>query len=338
MLWFPKICQSCYEYDAKLLVACGGCKSVFYCRHIDDASHQAARQQHQIECCDQLRIYFHFVNSPFHTSIPHGNALMAAATGVTDDKFPADLFQLLNKSTNERYTNLPATQSEYDRFVAVCNCSCVATVLFTLIKAAVAVTTSTLDVHIVGASVEFSLFSRQDCWLLFRWLPLNVEHIRLHFIGPELMLLIDGDMEFEYDCGATAKKKRITLQLYQEVYEQCADESLATSPSCIVCFNCGFAELDAIPNRTNPWVAGLRAMIRRNRGVPIGFTSYVRSEAEMDLLVFRSIVDENDLELKVIVDRQRNPYRDMRPLRNWDDDSGEPLFYNNGYVSIVLVA
>lgn len=338
MLWFPKICASCYEYNPKLLSPCQQCECEFFCRGVDDEAHREARQFHLDKSCRHLQVYYNFSTEGFNElpfEVPL-SSMMAANVA-----FPNNLFELINRSTNEQWPVNPKTQTEYDSFSAVCNFSCIATLLYVLIETAT-VHMDVLCVHIIGVHCDIALFTENECWLLFRWLPTNIRHICLHFIGPELRLDTEEPTEYEYDTtDLVCPQKKVSLHTYKQKYELCAE--LLPKPHCIIAYNCGFVEFfdedNAAPaNKKNTWDPALKMMVDLHKNVPIAFTSYVRTEAKMDLLCLRAIAQrDNGDELDVIVQERRNPYRDLKPYRNWNDDSDEPLYNENGYVSIVMV-
>lgn len=52
MVWFPKICTVCYEYDAKKLEACSHCGSAFFCQ-----AETHDRSAHSLYCAE-LKLHY----------------------------------------------------------------------------------------------------------------------------------------------------------------------------------------------------------------------------------------------------------------------------------------
>lgn len=254
--------------------------------------------------------------------------------------FPEDLLKILQESTtlnlSRNLSSSPSSQSDYERFASICNHSNVATLLFVLQKVQ-ATFQERLIVHIVGVSTEISLFTESECWLLFHWLP-KLQRIELFFIGPELPT--SSCTEFEYSVGESAGfKKSIFLQYNRQKYEDFwsgKSRGALPSPHTVICFNSGFSEFEDIPLQPNPWRPALVLMLKAHKGVPLAFTSYTKLEAKVDLCLVRSIAEQNNINIETLIDGIRNPYRDMRPYRNWENSDDDEIFYCNGYLNAVV--
>lgn len=254
--------------------------------------------------------------------------------------FPEDLFKILQQSTtlnlSKNLSIYPTSQPDYERFASICNHSNIATLLFVILKVQ-STFQERLIVHIVGVNTEISLFTESECWLLFHWLP-HVQRIELFFIGPELPT--SSCTEFQYSVGESAGcKKSIFLQYNRQNYEEfwsSKSRGGLPSPNAVICFNSGFSEFEGIPLQPNPWRPALVLMLKNHKGIPIAFTSYVKLEAKSDLCLLRSIAEENNIKIETLIDGVRNPYRDMRPYRNWENSDEDEIFYCNGYLNAVV--
>lgn len=259
--------------------------------------------------------------------------------------FPNNLIDLLIHTTegNERLTVNPSTPDEFEMFGAACNYSNVATLLYVLFHEPIHKFegSTTIKVHVVGASTEVAVFTRLECWLLFRWLPEHIRYITIHFVGPDLPAEIISYSKIKYESMPT--DKIVNLHYHRETYEAfMATATEANVPHAILCFNSGFSEFDGIPDQINPWIAALDLMLLKAKDIPIAFTSYNKSEAndDMNLLQRRAneLSSENaPINLSIIFDGIENPYRDLRPYRNWANDSEEEMFYYNGYLNVFMV-
>ena len=103
------------------------------------------------------------------------------------------------------------------------------------------------------------------------------------------------------------------------------------APNIIVSNYCGFSEF--INSINDTWKETIKYIWNFNN-ILLAFTSYTKSEAITDLsLVMETKPKEKDaLKLKEI--SCRNPFKSLRPYRNWESfDSA--VFYNNNYITLV---
>ncbi len=229
----------------------------------------------------------------------------------------------------------PSTSWEYQKFANVCNFSNVATILHVLniVQDYKSIVKSILNIHIVGASSEVTLFTRYECWLLFYWLP-TIFYINLIFIGPELPTE-NGFTEISYESN---RKKTVNVTYKKMKYEEfmgiVSNQKNSHSPDLIVCLNCGFAEHENGPPN-NPWHQAITAMLKFTN-TPILFTSYTRTEAIADMNVVRRVADKGTYQYKIVCDGDLNLFRDHRPLRNFIGFKTDVIYYYNGYLSVIL--
>lgn len=250
---------------------------------------------------------------------------------------PSDLIKLLKKSTHtNNLISIPNNNTEYQWFSAACNFSNVATILHTIsisiAKKSIQLNSNNLNIFIVGASSEITLFTSKECWLLSHWLPAFIDQIHLHFIGPELPLEnLNGHFQTE---KVQTFYIRSTYETFCKNLE--SDSIIKLLPSLIICFNCGFAEYNKADY--NPWHFALNKMMQKNKNIPIAFTSYSSYESYMDNLVINQISKQNNVDLEVISKNVINSYRDLRPYRNMQcEDETDEIYYYNGYLNIVVV-
>lgn len=237
------------------------------------------------------------------------------------EKFPNCLFHLLSITNKNDYTIDPRTNSEFSNYMNVSKYSYIGTILYALYSTKYALTIKNdLVIHIVGAETEFDFFNRDACIVLLKWLP-EVYNIVLYFIGPEL----DHDQKAEVyewnDFSRTVRKEFIT-----SCYHKLDDE--IAYPNMIISFNCGFTEF-AMSDR-DTWPESILCMLSCTE-IPIVFTSYTYAEAVMDLGAVKNL----EVDVKIVQKSLRNPFRDYRPLLNWEIGV-EEIYYSNGYISIII--
>lgn len=262
--------------------------------------------------------------------------------------FPTNLFELLNhsKTYEKGFTPKPSTQDEYEQFAAVCNLSNIATILYVLYhEPGISDEENTkIIIHVVGAHTEIALFSKHECWLLFHWLPAHIHSIIIHFIGPDLPEDVLPYSEVIYKSNRTNIHEQIVnMHYHRETYETFIElanleqnSSTTHSPQLILCLNAGFTEYDGIPNQVNPWISALDEMLRF-MNVPIAFTSYIKFEANADMTLLQQRASILSVDLDIVFDGIQNPFRDLRPYRNWEHNDDEEIFFYNGYLNVVMV-
>lgn len=236
-------------------------------------------------------------------------------------KFPTNLFHLLSITNKNDYTIDPRTDSEFSNYMNVSKYSYVGTILYGLFSSKYALTVKNeLVIHIVGAETEFDFFNRDACTVLLKWLP-EIVNIILYFIGPELNHDRKAKVYEWKDCIRTVRKEFIN-----SYYHNLSDE--IAYPSMIVSFNCGFTEF-ALSDR-DTWPESINCMMTFT-DIPIVFTSYTYAEAIMDLGAVRNL----QVDMKIVQKCLKNPFRDYRPLLNWEIGV-EEIFYSNGYITTII--
>ena len=253
---------------------------------------------------------------------------------VISDPFPGSLFQLINHSTNKQFTDEPSKPIEFDHFASVCNFSNVATLLYViLVTKRTYSARNMLTVHVVGAYTEIALFTKSECWLLFYWLP-KLLQINLYFIGPELPDNTNAETLL-FATNQPDETKQFNLSYHRECYETFVASNTVAKPDVILCYNAGFEEMEN-SDHFNNWRPAISSMLD-NRLIPIAFTSYIKNEARMDMKVLENVAEIKSIKLERILEAEKNPYRDLRPCRNWEDDEFDEIFYYNGYINLVIV-
>ena len=96
--------------------------------------------------------------------------------------------------------------------------------------------------------------------------------------------------------------------------------------------NCGFHEHEVGSREWEEgWAGGLPALLQPG-GAPVIFTSYTRGEAEADLA---RLLEHCGHEVEVVVSCRENVMRSHRPIRDWEMDGDNDLFYSNQFLNVV---
>ena len=80
------------------------------------------------------------------------------------------------------------------------------------------------------------------------------------------------------------------------------------------------------------WDQGISYLMPSNKA-PVIFTSYTKSESENDLHRFLEHCGSEDVEL--LIECQQNTMRSYRPIRDWEMDNDQDVFYSNQYINVV---
>lgn len=247
------------------------------------------------------------------------------------EPFPANLFHLVNHSARTQICANPKNDAQNADFTTVCNFSYVATLISAIRHAEVLYDTQQeLIVHIVGAKSEITMFTRHECWLLFRWLPHTTRRIELVFVGPELP---EGLAPYRDHMYGQLRCRLRFFRMRYEYYRQ-----TKKTPHLCICYNSGFCER-ARALGGNPWTAAVNRML--SVCTKIAFTSYLSVEAEADTK-WMGVLATAHVKLPFVWQRlnRRNEYRDFRPHRNADMDvkDTEEFYYCNSYMCVMTLS
>merc|ERR1711874_621568 len=188
-----------------------------------------------------------------------------------------------------------------------------------------------LTVHIVGASLY-------EVMGIIKWeyLAHRIPHLTqlvLIFIGPELQEE-DESIPTVPPCSACLDKGiEIFYNTFNVRYDEYRRGSDFRDPDMVLVQNCGFAEFDDDcdePGWEDGW-RGLEGLVQLT-GAPLIITSYTLGEAEKDLDMLLKYTKED---LDVLVRCRQNDMRSRWPIRDWELDQDNDLFYANQYYSVV---
>lgn len=134
------------------------------------------------------------------------------------------------------------------------------------------------------------------------------------------------------DCENRCRTVRYqALRLRYEEYKQSAQFQ---EPDLVLVQNCGFAEYSDQADDEG-WREGWCQLDQLLPSAPSSlliFTSYTRGEARQDLARFIAHAPPGCL---VRLAAQPNPMSSRRPIRDWETDGNEDVFYANQYLSVV---
>ena len=70
---------------------------------------------------------------------------------------------------------------------------------------------------------------------------------------------------------------------------------------------------------------------------PIVFTSFTEQESNFDYAAVRNAAQQQKLKVHIerILKVTKNPFHDLRPLRQWYTRDKEEFYYRNGYIQAI---
>ncbi|XP_050321837.1 uncharacterized protein LOC126754031 [Bactrocera neohumeralis] len=335
---FPAHCEVCYSFEG--LRSCNRCFGTSYC----SSQHAAEDLERHKKRCSQLQIYY----CPYKVQARiYPDNLLGELGKRVPDLLKTDISGAIEYIFSKKLPAKPtASMENYQTFATVGDFSCIGTILFALQFIDVdTVNAKKFIIFILGATVE------QDFWFLqihTKWFFLqypNFTRLELYFIGPDVLGAAKRECTFNYK-GAD----RTVLYVSHRMLFQDFAKTNSIKPSIICIFNCGFSEhapetieeqkeqsLLGVPGDScaskDTWSGGILQLIK-SHNTPIIFTSLTRVEADLDFCAVKRVALRNGIETRIerIFDVKVNPYRDIRPLRNWQRENDDDIFYRNGYV------
>lgn len=146
-------------------------------------------------------------------------------------------------------------------------------------------------------------------------------------------------------------QRKVYFHCYRGLFQNYC-QHFKVKPSIIVAFNCGFSEFtqnynsaphittcnSLVPLERTPsdtWYFGLIEMLQ-TYDTPIIFTSFTKQEANFDFSAWEKVSRQR---LKINIERifktRNNPYRDIRPLRQWYVRDQESIYYRNNIIQAI---
>ncbi|XP_044751021.1 uncharacterized protein LOC123311239 [Coccinella septempunctata] len=169
-----------------------------------------------------------------------------------------------------------------------------------------------LVVHVVGADIsELAADWNSNFLLLKSWIK-DLKSCKFIFIGPDCIL----SERPKHTCN------NIKIECVNDFYHNTKN---LDEPHLIVALNSGLHEFQS-DNKQDTWGKSLVKLISDK--APLVLTAYTRRELEEDVKRLQIF------EMKMLLDIQKNPFSNNRPIRDWDSELYTP-FYVNGYIAIL---
>ena len=187
---------------------------------------------------------------------------------------------------------------------------------------------TSLTVHVVGAEHGREPLGTAVWEYVMHRLP-NLTSLYVLMVGPQINDSTPAPTPTPAAlCPPCQARGRVmVVESRQALYHTIPKGSAA--PDLRLAFNCGFHECSGLPDDT--WPLSLPIMV--GDGAPLAFTSYSRAEGGRDLEAVRACVRV----CVRVLQAGTNPYRSLRPLRNWTREDGEELYHVNQDLTVVVM-
>ncbi|XP_054744803.1 uncharacterized protein LOC129249162 [Anastrepha obliqua] len=342
---YPAYCEICYNMIH--LRSCNDCYGVSYC----STEHAKEDLERHRKKCGLLQLYY----SPYKVQVQMpSEVLLDDLQNPVEDFLTKDLFGAWEQITSKKLPKNPTLSIiDYQLFACAADFSCMGTICFTLSFTDMKDFAGTkFIIFILGATIEQDFWFRQ---IHTKWFFLQYPQftsLELHFIGPDVMGSDIRDITYNYNgCDRSVLYVR-----YRMLFQDFAKE-VSLTPSLIAAFNCDFCEYfppvtfeqseveeptggnpSSIRLKKDTWPGAIQELLL-TYNLPILFTSMTRVEAIYDFDVLRRVLHKEPLGTRIcrLFKLTVNPFRDIRPLRNWRKHSGEDeICFRNGYLQAVV--
>lgn len=318
ILLYPRVCCSC-RYFSKALKYCPTCEIELFCKDHDD--------KHK-EWCQDFQVFRRVL-------------FMQHRNGHVDPEIP-DTFQNSPLHLPNNFDLLMAHL--YNRSTYYCSMDCytycslshISTIpLTTLYSMQISCqdwkTIDTFVVHVIGAEFQFECINLH-VWEKFflHFLP-NLKHLKLIFIGPELRLpavplnLLTA-VKICSACKSFGRCVNVSFHPGKFYHNFCRSKQFI-KPHLVCLFNPGLYRETGFEGR-DTWPETIREFCKTQ--VPVCVTSYTKHEIPREMIRIKSIID-----VKTILEPEKNPFASIKPDRNFVSDDAVPLIYKNYYLAII---
>ena len=331
MFLFPRACRRCHSASAKGMRECADCAGVAYC---GDACLEEDREDHEGDKCTELR--FAMACDNFESTVSVAAPPIPSQVDAAFTQLPPDMDAFVRKFC-PRVASVDDSMAALERRFLSDRLSGPLTIVHSLNRYGLAGGKASsrcpdLTVHVVGANI-MEMLGIIKWELVAHRLP-ALKSLRLVFVGPELENEEDGECEGLGECSDCSDRGRtVTYEIRRSLYSDYAKSGSYRPPDVVAAFNCGFHEYESEPAKET-WSPSLPLLLRHT-GVPLILTSYTETEAAKDLNLVRKAAKEVQGQLREDVSGQRNPFRSHRPIRDFECDGGNDVFYSNNYYSVV---
>ncbi|XP_073821182.1 uncharacterized protein [Musca autumnalis] len=334
---FPIYCPICFSFK-NLNVVCSDCQNQVYCSE----EHLMQHREGHSKVCASLQLYY----TPYKTIM--AKELQLQLKDKVGNMKNMDLVAMFEKAFDCKVPQDPTKSlQDYQLFSYAADFSCIATICYTLSHMNVAACHDTyMNIFIIGATFEAVLWFREiHCKFFFQQFE-QITNLELHFIGPEMVEPHENSLEFEF----LGKLRKVQFHCFKGLFQDYC-RLWKINPILMVAFNCGFSEFsrryNCLPhfqsNNSEPlnsqqqdtWSGAIGEMLPYD--CPIMFTSFTKQESQFDFAAFETAA--KSLQMKIEIERvfkvSKNPYRDLRPLRQWYFGDDESIYYRNGYLQVI---
>ncbi|XP_065356761.1 uncharacterized protein LOC135951107 [Calliphora vicina] len=342
---FPPFCAQCFKLK-NLKVICMKCNSQAYCTE----QHRALHEEKHAKVCGLLKLYY----CPYKVQPAKDDLCLQFKSHFNDFK-KLDLVECFEKVFSLKLPLDPCQSlKNYQMFSLAADFSCIMSICYTINHLDVQnMDLCKFNIFVLGASIEAVLWFREiHCKLFFMQNP-QITELVLDFIGPEVVEPAYTELKFTF----MGTERLIKFKIYNGLFQDYC-RYYKVKPSLMVAFNCGFSEfsqcynlsptitslnsvepLDLPYNNINAkdtWFQGLIEILQ-TFDTPIVFTSFTEQESQFDFAALQNAAVKQ--RLKVHIDRifkvSKNPYHDLRPLRQWYTRDKEEFYYRNGYIQAI---
>uniref|UniRef100_A0A1I8M2G1 Uncharacterized protein n=1 Tax=Musca domestica TaxID=7370 RepID=A0A1I8M2G1_MUSDO len=314
---FPIFCPVCYSFK-NINVLCSDCQNQVYCSEEHLMQH---REEHSKEC-GLLKLYY----TPYKTLM--GKEMQLEIVRKLDNFQNVDLFGMFETCFDYKLPQDPTKSlTDYQIFSYAADFSCMASICYSLGHMNMpAYQKKHMSLFIIGASFEAVLWFREIHW------PETVEQrekiLEFKFLGKQ--------RQVQYHCFTG---------LFQNYCRLCK-----VQPMLLVAFNCGFSEFsrryNTLPHfekasheklscKQDTWSGAIGDMLQYD--CPIMFTSFTKQESQFDFAAFETVAKSQQMKIEIerLFKVSKNPFRDLRPLRQWYAGDEESIYYRNGYIQVI---
>ncbi|KAK9511053.1 hypothetical protein O3M35_005701 [Rhynocoris fuscipes] len=308
MILFPNVCTVCYQYNTVFL-PCINCRCNFYCCE----EHMITNKAEHEENCKALKLCFDV--DLFLIKCNRSSIRNIDCNSLLKKTFPSSIDEFLEG----------ACKGILEKCLASEEISFIFSLLYGLIKCNKneLYNLNVFNVHILGCN-EHENNILKFVEIFFHWFP-QLNKVNLVMIGPDCDTSSNDVINNDYKNGKTSAIKKI-----KNLYHEYIKESDFEHPNIVVAFNCGFAEFNNSTQDT--WGKTIDCLMKMDKVILV-ITSYTQVEAEND--ISRVINGSDKIEkLDVIINADKNPFRSLRPHRDWESHS---VFYLNNFISVLYI-
>ncbi|XP_037826753.1 uncharacterized protein LOC119614701 [Lucilia sericata] len=342
---FPVFCGQCFKFK-QLKIVCPDCNSQVYCTE----QHREEHKEKHAKFCNLLKIYY----CPFKVQPAKEDLCLIQNCKITE-LADMDLLQCFEKVFALKLPSDPTKSlKNYQLFAWAADFSCIMSICYAINHLDKLFTNLTkFTIFILGASIEPVLWFREiHCKMFFLQNP-QISELVLEFIGPEVVEPAENSLKF----NLLGKERIVRFKIFNGLFQDYC-KYYQVKPSLMVAFNCGFSEFSQCYNLT-PTITSLNALepldpptnninakdtwfpglieILQTFDTPIVFTSFTEQESQFDFAALQNAAQKQSL--KVHIDRlfkvAKNPFHDLRPLRQWYTRDKEEFYYRNGYIQAI---